>query len=296
MRKKIIALCLAAALVGSLVACTTNKKSSEENTTQIANPNQYDISSEEVAEKAQVDLIAPEGAENVKYNLIGADEEHPIAEIEFTLDGKNYYERAVVSSLIDFTIEDPTTDFDKVIEASNISGINGQWSSTAEAEVKGFKGVKAGSTDGSFVAWFDTDQGILYNLCTSEYIEDESIVDVANHIFTILSELENSKSFDDVMSAISEVNAGSAGASERAVEAGKTLIYYIVYSDDETTSVDFKEEASKWFDTKDSSVREGFTDNLGAVTEIMTSLDDEIIYDPVYEELIEGVTEAIENK
>ncbi len=304
MRKKVLAVCLAAVMVGSLVACTTAKKNDSnkaeaDTTTQLANPNLYDVTLEEAAEKAQVELTAPDGSDNVKYNVIGADEKHPTIEMEFTLDGKTYFERGQVSDLTSLALEGSDIDIDKLIESGNISGIYGKWTTSATTVIKECNGVKATSEDGSFVAWLDTKQGILYNLYTTELEKDDALEKIADKVFVPLVDDENAKSFDDVMEAISKVKAGTTDSSQRAREAGNTIVAYVMDFEVDESAATFKDLAQKWFakkDAKDPSIRKEFMDNLGAVTELIATLDDEFIYDNVYENLVSGITAALENK
>lgn len=184
--KKATAFILAAVMAFSLCACG-QKQETEDQAAGLANP-VHECDHDEMVEKTTADIDAPAGAENVRYSYID-NEGEPVAQVEFTLDGKEYCYRAQSTAItsimsdVEGNKEATPADLMKMLaDGTNVgaalSGMYYNWESGASTMVAdrdavcGFNEGKAG-----FIAWLDVVPGYLYSLsmddgCTQELLQN----------------------------------------------------------------------------------------------------------------------------
>lgn len=108
-------------------------------------------------------LQAPSGAENVEYHGI-----KNMAETKFTLNGVVYFYRA-----------EPTS----FVEAVDISGLNYEWTGSAEGTVKDKAAKVSFCDEAGFVMWLDVVTGINYNLGTAAAVDADALIALAEEVF-----------------------------------------------------------------------------------------------------------------
>lgn len=206
MKKRVTAaVCMATAmLLVSLTACgsgtATQEAAKTESSTGIANPNKYDLTKDEAEKLTGIALPAPEGAQEVSYNVIGYQDEHPTMEMQFKLNGKTWYLRARSTGATSIFPEEMgmdergTVGDDKVdqlmkiadlpdSEDVNISGIYGEWESIAAGNTADRDTLEFSGDEGSVIAWVDSVPGILYNLSTTDSVEEEELAQTMSRVF-----------------------------------------------------------------------------------------------------------------
>lgn len=125
-------------------------------TVAIANPVQ-EVSYEELIEQTGISLKTPADAENVVYTVINS--ETMIAQVKFSLNGKEYCYRACA-----------TSEF----EAMDISGLYYEWTATEEIEVNYCAGKMHEREGMCVVTWIDIAPGINYTLsCEKDAVKEE---------------------------------------------------------------------------------------------------------------------------
>lgn len=203
MNKKLFTMLMAGTMLVSVCGCTQNKKeekstaAKEETTKETEETKQLDgmtedalhnITREEMIEKTGIDLPAPEGALDITYCVLRVSSETPVAEMTFTLEGKEAYLRAQLSSLIPETMDESSSydEMEKSIDPAqyNISGLYDEWKKMKTDKVSYCTAYCYVGDESGFVAWVDLAPGILYNLGMEKDADEESLIDLANTVFS----------------------------------------------------------------------------------------------------------------
>ncbi|MBQ0065124.1 MAG: hypothetical protein KBT48_05125 [Firmicutes bacterium] len=187
MNQKLVKAFMAGLLACGMVGCASQPAQQEEVQEEgtahagMANPNVYDVSEDEMTQKTGISLPMPKEASDVKYNIIGETEEHPIAEVEFTLNGKKMYLRAQSTQLLP---ANPSASQEE-LEKYNISGLNYEWDTTQQEKVKYCEGfIFVNTKEGAgYIMWEDVVPGILYNLGMEKGADAQTLIETANQVF-----------------------------------------------------------------------------------------------------------------
>lgn len=188
MKKKLLSFALCGILLMGMTACGSTKTEDPGSTTQVTNDSVYDVSEQEMTEKTGIDLPAPENAVDVKYNIICASDEHPIAEMEFTLDGVAAFERAQFTSLTNIAVENPDASAQEIMSAIsdaewNISGLHYSWDNAASTMVSYCDGWIYSCKEAGLICWLDAAPGILYNIGVAEKTDYDTLQKLADTAF-----------------------------------------------------------------------------------------------------------------
>lgn len=196
MKKLLLTLLLSGCLLLALAACGTQEPADVEPPTEepvagVTEDALHDLSEEEMVAACGLDLPAPEGAENVSYHVLCASQECPIAEMQFTLDGKAAYLRAQATAFIP---ENPGPDASLAeIEAAaditnyDISGLYFTPENAALCDVQGTRpGIYWLGEGYGVIGWVDVAPGILYNLCMTENADADTLQTLADTVFVPL--------------------------------------------------------------------------------------------------------------
>lgn len=151
----------------ALCACGKNTQAK---TTQVVNPLR-EVTVEELETQTGIALVAPEGAAEVRYFVL-AYGDVKIAQVKFSWNGQAAYVRAQETS---------------ALEAEDISGLNYQWTSTGETQVGDCKATTYVKDGVGYIAWLDGESGIVYNLCMTEGANADTLCELANAIFKLIS-------------------------------------------------------------------------------------------------------------
>ena len=180
--KRFAIVLVALMVVGCLAACSSSQsQKSDSGKQQIPNPME-ESTMEGVAQATGISLPAPEGATDVKYFIYKLD--NPIAEMRFTLDGKQANLRAQATSLTDLAIDTSKAKSDQATYADiDISGMNYTWESIGTQIVKDRSALCFVAGKVGFIAWIDAAPGILYNLSMDDGASSETLVQMAEAAF-----------------------------------------------------------------------------------------------------------------
>ena len=204
--KKLFAAALISALCLSLMTGCSDKSDNASQTEQeetgadesevgMDNP-QEELTEEEMIETTGIDLPAPSGASNVVYSIISTDA-YTIAQLDFTLDGIDFTERAITTSLTDLSFTDltemdETSDAEEILDAvlnldtdsADISGLYYDWDAFAATTVSDRDALCYCTRDGiGYIAWLDIVPGILYNLNMYSDADTTTLPEYAERIF-----------------------------------------------------------------------------------------------------------------
>lgn len=113
-------------------------------------------------------LPTPEGAENVRRSYIDMAGEAPIAQLDFTLDGKAATLRAQANG---------------AVRPADISGLYYDWTENGTAQVGSRDAELHTNGAAGYIAWADAAPGILYNLSMTEGADAETLTALANAAF-----------------------------------------------------------------------------------------------------------------
>lgn len=307
---KAIALTMIAALSLSMTAChvTVTTTSENEKTTEAAANMENPIiesTEDEVIAQTGIDLPAPEGASDVKYFLIDQGEEEPmLAEVDFTLDGKEFFMRACstdLTSLTNIDTENPVAIPD--IEAGNISGLNYQWNTGRADLVEGREALINLSKEGAgYIAWLDVVPGILYNLAMTSDADEDTLLNTATSAFVPMQGeadgdeevvTDANESFSTLMDTIYDTKAGSAGSEERVTAAADDVISFVQNYAENLREQDIEEMADQKFVEMEDKYGEGFKANFkecfDAVCDAVIEKDASWETDAAYLALVNGV-------
>ena len=135
----------------------TEETETEETEVGMINP--WRECTEEEAERMIPRLFqAPEGAENISWHVMEGEEDRPLVELDFDLDGLSYNARAQVTG-------DNTED---------ISGMYYEWNQTEDITLANWGGGRmqgtysraVGEETADLCTWYDVEIGITYTLST----------------------------------------------------------------------------------------------------------------------------------
>lgn len=318
---KLAAVSVAGAMAFSMAGChiniTTENTSSKE---EVVN-HVVEMSEEEMTERTGIDLPIPDEATNVQYSVIESDkdtdgekESSEIAQVEFTLDGKDMYLRACMTDLTNLfdTDEEGVSEEDfKDLElgVGDISGLYYDWNQFSRDYVQDRDAYVCVSNDGpGYVAWLDVVPGILYNLCTEEDADMEEMVEYANVLFVPMQgEVEGDNveideaaynEFADLMEAIIETKAGKAGSDEEVQEVAADLIEYVKNNSDTITALNMEDVAYDVLqgmadESGDEAFVENFKECLEAVKEAALNEDPEMKTDVTFNQVINCIENVL---
>ena len=189
--KKLLVIVLSAMMVFAMCACGAKE---EEPDAGLPNP-VTECTQEELLEVTGFDLAAPADAENVAYSYIAVEGEETIAQLIFTVDGKEYCYRAqptAITSMFGSVREDENASADSLTEAlqnavgigAALAGLNYEWEGMATVDVSYCEGVSA-NNDGKagFISWLDVAPGILYSLGMNDGCTQDLLINMADSIF-----------------------------------------------------------------------------------------------------------------
>ncbi len=182
---KLLTVSLAVTLCFCLASCGSNEP--EEEGEGMENP-LVSVDQQGLIDETGINLPAPENAENVEYYVIKG--ELAMAEMRFTLDGKEAYLRAVPTDLTELIEgeEDPDNPPDISLKdlKGDISGLNYEWEDFASIEVMERQGYYVMGEGAGYVAWLDVVPGILYNLGMEQDADIDSLLNTAEKVFVPL--------------------------------------------------------------------------------------------------------------
>ena len=127
-----------------------------------------------LAEATGISLPAPEQASDVNWSYIELTGEPPIAQMNFSLDGKRALLRA------------QATDKTDVSELSDISGLYYDWKMSAEDEVAYCRAMIHTNGEAGYITWLDVVPGVQYCLGMTEGASVQELVSLANAVFVPL--------------------------------------------------------------------------------------------------------------
>ena len=202
MKNKILAFLLVSVMTASVCACgttantdqtSTDTESSSDQEAGMANP-VHESDEKGVTEETGIDLPTPEGAENVSYSYIDMEDGQPIAQMDFVYNGTSYYLRAQATSETElFAAEnDPDASVEDIMSSTensalDISGLYYEWDATALTLVGNcdavYKSHQGSDGNASVLIWLDTAPGIVYNLSTTEEVDQSTLEETANAVF-----------------------------------------------------------------------------------------------------------------
>jgi len=163
-------------LCGILVMCMTgcaavsNTGGVDDSEVQIGNPVR-EVTLEELINITGISLPASEEIEDVSYSVIQIDGENPVAQMDFTYQGVEFFLRVQATG---------------ELEAGDISGLHYEWEEKEQAAVGYCEATVYLKEDVGYIAWLDIAPGILYNLGVTESADAESLIKAANLVFSPL--------------------------------------------------------------------------------------------------------------
>lgn len=180
---KIAAVSLAAMMAVSFTACGGKKAEEPAAAASMINPVK-EMTEEQMCEKTGIDLPLPEGATDVVYSVIES-EDGDIAQVDFTLDGKEMNLRACHTKITTLFQDDPNADprdFDP--NEGDISGLCYNWNLVVETFVSNRDAKVHVSNDGpGYIAWLDVVPGIIYNLSMTDDADVDTLTNMAETVF-----------------------------------------------------------------------------------------------------------------
>lgn len=191
--KKVLCLTLAAVMVFALCACGSK---APQPSAGLPNP-LHDTTKDGIVEATGISLDAPEGATDVQYFTIdGANGSSPIAQVIFTLDGKEFCYRAQATAVTSITAnvgqEGASEDLAKALsDCTNVgaalAGYYYDWKSIALVDVSSREGVVAfNQGKEGFISWLDVVPGVLYSLSMRSGADQDLLMNTAELCFVPL--------------------------------------------------------------------------------------------------------------
>ena len=184
MKKLVVAILAGVLTLGILVGCASKKaESTTQETTKIETTAQTSEDTEQKAvmsnpmtetdekgmqEKTGITLKAPEGAEKIQYFVIDTGDEKPIAELRFTIGGKDYTYRAQLNG---------------ATKAEDNSGMAYTWKETKPVKVSYCEGTFETCDEATVIYWADVVPGINYSLSTNSAASEQDMTKMAETIF-----------------------------------------------------------------------------------------------------------------
>ena len=187
MKRGMVAVVAGVALVLSLglCACSAQKPDSSSGTQAVST--MVESTYEGVLQATNIDLPAPKDATNVQYFYY--KEKNPIAEMRFTLDGKEACLRAQSTALTAFPYEGDAlvkavAEGKNLENGTDISGMYYKWDTFSSQDVQYCNAQCFRAGDVGYIAWIDVVPGYLYNLMMQSGATDETLVKMAEAAFT----------------------------------------------------------------------------------------------------------------
>ena len=128
----------------------------------------HEVDQQGLLDATGISLVAPEGAENVRYSYIELTNDHPIAQMNFTLDGAEAYLRV-----------QPTAELAPI----DISGLYYDWTEQQEVPVGYCTGTAYTNGEAGYVSWLDVVPGLAYNLGMTKGASIEKLTELAGLVF-----------------------------------------------------------------------------------------------------------------
>ena len=253
--KKILALVMAVLMILSLAACGSKeavKQEADENgemiNANIVNPVR-EATEKSILEETGIDLVAPKGAKDVRYSTINANS--TIAQMKFSLDGKEYNYRAMSAS-----------------EYSDISGMYYEWTETEPTNLGGLIAeVSYIPGEQGIITWYDVVPGLLYSLSVDSGASADLLKKVAGQVF-VPAQGEVDGDFDSVFAGLladiqKNCEVGTAGSSLKgAIYAGKLLDAFVDYKPDAAA---VQSAVSSYYISLGSKAKANFGDQMNLV-------------------------------
>lgn len=170
----VLSMCFALAACGAKPQTTpdASASSSAEESAGVVNPVR-DVTAEEQVEQTNVILQAPEGAADLIYSVIDSDDPNaPIAELDFTLDGQQYFYRGQAKDGGD---------------AETLAGMYYDWTETIEDLTVDYCPAAAyavtGEEEAAVLVWHDIVPGVSYTLAAIDTSDTDTLLNIANAVF-----------------------------------------------------------------------------------------------------------------
>lgn len=154
-----------------LTACTS--PSHPQNSASIPNPI-HETDEAGIVAATGISLPAPSAAEDVSWSYIERGDAAPLAQMQFTLDGKKAFLRA------------QTTGKTNLDDLEDISGLYYDWTAETEEQVAYCKAKVCTNGEVGYVAWLDVVPGVQYCLGMTEGAGTQELVKLANQVFVPL--------------------------------------------------------------------------------------------------------------
>ncbi len=166
--KRLLSITASVLLLAFLAACGAPAPApTEEPAAAISNPI-HETDENGLIEATGIPLPAPEDATELSWCYIELTGETPIAQMNFTLDGKKAFLRAQATAQTD---------------PADISGLYYDWTTVADAEVAYCKAVVYTNGEAGYISWVDVVPGLLYNLCMTQGASETELTKLANTVF-----------------------------------------------------------------------------------------------------------------
>lgn len=189
--KKIVLVASAAVLAFGLFALAGCGKDEPEVGPGGTNP-MTEVDADGLVEATGIALTAPEGAEDVKYFAISMDDGYSIAEMQFTMDGVEYCQRAASTDLTEFpmTAEEAQAAYAESMDVANDADLTGmyyQWESVIDGTVSACPAQVYTETteNAAIVLWLDVAPGLNYSL-SAVGVDADTILATANAVYVPL--------------------------------------------------------------------------------------------------------------
>lgn len=140
-----------------------------------------DSTAEEILETLGIAFSLPEGASDAAYSIIGAEGENPIAQVKFTLDGKE----------INCRIQPAEELYDN-------TGMYYEWETTEENAMVGTCPAILSWNEGAegICYWYDEAAGLLYSVSVTEGASPEYLTKLAEMLYLPLQEEASGETSD----------------------------------------------------------------------------------------------------
>ena len=167
-RKSFVLICLAIAVL-LLAACGGSEPEPTEEPQTVGIPNPiHEVDEQGLVDATGIPLPAPEGAEDVRYSYIELNNDNPIAQMNFTLDGSKACLRAQATA---------------ELEPIDISGLYYNWTEQREVNVGHCSGVAYTNGEAGHIAWLDVVPGLAYDLGMSEGASIDRLIELAGLVY-----------------------------------------------------------------------------------------------------------------
>jgi len=179
----VLVICLIAGIWGWFNVNRKNDGKALNNSNKVSQSTKKEqgISHEDVVEQTELDLIKPHGPADIEYSVTESADKTVVVQMDFKTAGKQYYLRSVATDMTSLY-----DDMGDVYLGVNISGMNCDWDEQfycMVGDVEGVGFINKAETAG-FLAWLDSEKGILYNLCMPEKAGVQDLTEYADSCFS----------------------------------------------------------------------------------------------------------------